>query len=458
MNGGNMITVSADAEMTTELLAELIQKHKQVCTERYNKLYNAYKGIYDINTQPPKGDGKPDNRIVVNFAKSLTDTMNGFFLGVPIRPISSDETVTKWINDYRKRNQQDDINSEIGKHSSIFGVGYEMLYVNENSEICSAYVTPTEGFMVYDDSVLHRPKFFIRYYKNADNEEVGSYSDDTIVMHFKDGVFTNDWKYHFFDGVPVIEYKENAEMLGLFETVLSIINSYNKAISEKANDVDYFSDAYLLLTGQELTEEDIANIRRNRVINMSGEDAEKYRAEFLAKPSADTTQENLLNRLEKLLYAISMVADINNEHFGAASGIAIRYRLWGMSSRAKDKERKFTASLFNRYKLIFSHPLCSLSDDAYKELKFHFTQNFPVNINDEANTARNLEGIVSKETQLSTLSIVDDISEEMKRIESEYQLDDIGFSQYEKPLIEEVVEGTEETDGEKQEILDRTRA
>ena len=33
--------------------------------------------------------------------------------------------------------------------------------------------------------------------------------------------------------------------MGIFEPVLTMINAYNKAISEKANDVDYFADAYL---------------------------------------------------------------------------------------------------------------------------------------------------------------------------------------------------------------------
>ena len=424
-----IITVSQDATMTMDLLNELITKHKKICALRYKKLQNAYIGIYEINQKPFATDGKPDNRIVVSFAKTLTDVMNGFFLGIPIKTTSVDDEVTEWVNNYKTRNRQDDLNSEISKLSSIFGVGYEMLYINEESEICATYVKPTEGFMVFDDSVLHRPKFFIRYYKNADGELVGSYSDEKVVRHFRDDLFADEETPHYFDGVPVIEYKENEERLGLFENVISIINAYNKAISEKSNDVDYFSDAYLLLLGHELSAEDIANIRRNRVINMYGEEAAKYKAEFLVKPSADTTQENLLNRLEKLIYNISMVADINNENFGSASGIAIRYRLWGMSSRAKDKERKFTAALINRYKLICSHPLCDLNDDAYKELEFTFTQNFPANIADEANTARTLEGIVSKETQLSTLSIVGDVRDEIERINEEYKLDDLGWEQ-----------------------------
>ena len=43
----------------------------------------------------------------------------------------------------------------------------------------------------------------------------------------------------------------------------------------------------------------------------------------------------------------------------------------------------------------------------------------PKNLKNEAETAQALEGIVSKETQLSTLSIVEDASEEIKKIKKE---------------------------------------
>ena len=47
------------------------------------------------------------------------------------------------------------------------------------------------------------------------------------------------------------------------------------------------------------------------------------------------------------------------------------------------------------------------------------TRNLPQNIADEAQTAASLEGIVSKETQLSVLSIVDNVQDEIDRIKQE---------------------------------------
>ena len=49
---------------------------------------------------------------------------------------------------------------------------------------------------------------------------------------------------------------------------MSIINAFNKAISEKANDVDYFADAYLKIIGTLLDEDELKHIRSDRVITL----------------------------------------------------------------------------------------------------------------------------------------------------------------------------------------------
>ena len=104
-----------------------------------------------------------------------------------------------------------------------------------------------------------------------------------------------------------------------------MIDAYNKAISEKANDVDYFADAYMKVLGSKLEDEDLEHIRDNRIINLEG-DATEVIVDFLQKPNGDTTQENLIDRLEKLIFQISMVANISDENFGTSSGIAMKYK------------------------------------------------------------------------------------------------------------------------------------
>ena len=122
-----------------------------------------------------------------------------------------------------------------------------------------------------------------------------------------------------------------------------------------------------------------------------------------------------------------MVADISDENFGTSSGIALKYKLLAMSNLAKTKERKFTSGMNRRYKLIFSNSVSGMKKDDWMKLHFKFTQNIPSNVLEEAQIAAQLSGIVSEETQLSVLSIVDDVKSEIEKKEAEAPPDMLGF-------------------------------
>ena len=418
-----VITVPAGTEMSMKLLTTLIGKHKKQVTNRYNRLWNAYTNHYQIYTQAQKAAYKPDNRLSVNFAKYIVDTMTGFFSGIPVAVRSSDEAVNDWLMLFNARNGLEDDLSELAKDASIYGNTNLMLYMDEEAEICMQPVNPKESFIVYDDSILKRPMFFIRYYKDESKKEVGSWSDASVVQHFKEGVggyvATEEPYEHGFDGVPAVEFMDNEERMSLFESVLPLIDEYNKAISEKANDVDYFADAYLKILGAKLNEDELTALRDNRIINFEGDFDKLPQVDFLQKPEADKTQENLLDRLQKMIFETSMVADINDINFGTASGIAIKYRLWAMSSLAKVKERKFTRSLQQMYKLVFSSPVAAGTEDSWATIDYIFQLNYPANLLEETEIAQNLQGIVSKETQLAVLSIIGNPVEELDKIEEE---------------------------------------
>lgn len=417
-----------DKELTTKKLQEFINKYQKEITNRYIKLEEAYRTDYSIFRLPKKEEWKPDNRIAVNFARYIVDTMNGFFIGVPIKTVCDDENISAYVERFEQYNGVDDNNAELSKICSIFGKGYEMYYVDDSGQIALTHLSPLEAFMITDDGIIKRPRYFVRVYKDTENVLRGSISDDTTVRYFVNSSglkYTGDEKLHGFAYVPATEYKDNEETIGMFEPVLSMINAYNKAISEKANDVDYFADAYMKVLGAKLDEESMTALRANRIINFEGNEAEKMVVDFLQKPNADTTQENLINRLEKLIYQISMVANISDENFGTSSGIALKYKLLAMSNLAKTKERKFTAGMQRRYKVIFSNPLSGMRADDWAKLSFQFTQNFPANLLEESQIAGNLAGITSQQTQLKVLSIVDNVKQEMEQKEKE--MDSLSF-------------------------------
>lgn len=420
-----LFRMNSDADVTSEIVEKFLKKNLTLTNSRYDKLGNAYKNDYEIFHLPPKPPHKPDNRIAVNFAKYITDTMNGFFMGIPVKITAEDERIQKAVDFFNAFNDVDDHNAELSKICSIYGRAYEMYFVDEDGNIGMQATAPDESFIIYDNSILNRTKAYVRYYKDTDDNLIkGSVSDNSVVRHFNfDGSrvrFVDEEKIHGFDGVPAVEYIENKERMGIYESAMSQINAFNKAISEKANDVDYFADAYMKILGPRLDESEKQFIRDNRIINFEG--YENITVDFMAKPNADTTQENLINRLERLIFITSMVANVSDEQFGTASGIALKYRMLSMNNLAQMKERKFTAGFNKRYKLVFSNPILQMAKDDWLKISYQFTRNYPVNLADEADTAGKLSGITSKRTQLSVISAVKSVDDELEQIQNEQDL------------------------------------
>ena len=415
--------ISSDEELTDAKLNQFIMRHAAESTFRYKPLDDAYRTDYPIFHEKSKPKWKPDNRIAVNFAKYIVDTMNGYFIGNPIKITvdGENESIADYVEFLDQYNDQDDNNAELSKICSIFGKGYEMYYNDEDGNVGIIYLDPMEAFMIYDDSVLRKERYFVRLYKDVDNVLHGSVSDEQKVRWFTlKGKLVWDKKEqeHYFNGVPATEYRENKECQGIFEPVMSMIDAYNKAISEKANDVDYFADAYLKIIGTLLDEDELKHIRSDRVINFDG-DAENLMIDFLQKPDGDVTQEHLIDRLEKLIFQIAMVANISDENFGTSSGIAMSYKLQAMNNLRKTKERKFTSGMNRRYKLIFSNPGNAMQKNDWVKLHYKFTPNVPANLLEESQIAQNLSGVVSQETQLGVLSVVDNPKAEIERIDKE---------------------------------------
>ena len=445
-----MFRISKDTELTLPLLQEFLDEHTREVNNRFQKLLDAYMSDHDILHEVEKPKYKPDNRVVVNFPKYIVDTMNGFFIGNPVKTVAEEDNVAEFVEYLDQYNDQDDNNAELSKICSIFGKGYEMYFTDEESELCITYLSPIEAFMIFDDSILERPLYFVRRYKDRKNNEYGSIANKYGVRYFKvtGGLqwLDEDWQQrpHYFPDVPATEYVENMERQGLFEPVLTMVNAYNKAVSEKANDVDYFADAYMKILGVKMENDDLSHIRDNRIINFEGEDAEKIIVDFMGKPESDTTQENLLERLERLIFQISMVANISDENFGGSTGIALKYKLQAMSNLEKTKERKFTSGMNRRYKLLFGHPSSKVPADAWVQLHYRFTPNIPANLLEEAQIAAQMEGITSHETQLKVLSVVDDVQSELDKIEEENEapektiVDDLMFGKTDQQIAADV--------------------
>ncbi|MEQ7304160.1 phage portal protein [Enterococcus avium] len=409
-----------EEQLTKADLNGFIEYHNGTLLPQFKKARDYYRGQHPIlSNLKTSAIGKPDNRLVVNYPRYIVDTLNGFFIGIAPKITLDETTDNDLLQEFNNGNSFFDKLYEASKQVSIYGRSYFYAYQNEASKTQLAVISPERGFLIYDDTVAKEPYAFCMYAYDEENNLSGSvYLSDGSYDLSMENTGANPFKT-----VPAVEFYENEERQGTFENVLTLVDTVNQALSQKANDVDYFADAYLKILGATLDEDTLAQIKDNRIINLEGDGAAKdIIVDFLQKPNGDATQENLINRLSDLIFQISSVANITDQTFGSAdSGKALEYHLLAMRNLAANKERKFTQALRSFYKIIFSvGTVLNLSKaDEWKKLKFQFIRNLPSNLADEATTAKGLEGVVSKETQLKTLSIVDDPQAEIKRMAAE---------------------------------------
>lgn len=414
----------SDRALTEMELYKFISKNDQMCLSRYKPLQDAYDNRYEIFRMPKKPAWKPDSRISMNFAAEITDTFEGFLMGQPISFSSDDEAVQEYLTHLHSYAGQTDHTAELSTLVSIFGRAYEIYYVDADGEIDMSYLSPMDAFMVFDEGIDPEPLYFVRTYYDYDGMRRGSISDVDFVryFHIQGGIqWDGEPLPHGFDGVPATEYKQSVSRKGVFEDALSAVDAYNLVVSEKCNDVRALADAYLKIIGApDIDKESMMWMRDNHIIYSQGTfDGKMPEIDFLGRPSADGTQENLLNRLEKNIFSTSNVVNLNSEGFQQASGKALRQRMQAMINLAGRKQRKLDEGFKRRYRLIFSNPCSGMADDAWTAVSWKYNLMLPDVLGDEADTAGKLAGVVSKRTQLKVLSIVDDPDKEIEAMEKE---------------------------------------
>ena len=442
--------------ISMDLVEKYIRQHEDRL-RRYRYLEALYKGFHDIFRQPEKEKWKPDWRLAVNFPRYLTTTFSGYGYGKGIKVLHPDDDIAEGLRDFEKSNEIKGHHTNMVKYCCIYGHAWEYMYQDEEGRTNVTAEKPSDLFVVYDDTMKKRALFGVRYGRHNTGKHKGEIYGEIIGsmenIPFDAGRKKEPYPNPYAPRLCVVEWCLNDERMGLYEPVAGLIELYNHTLSEKSNDIDYFAEAILAVIGAEVEEKDLENMRDKRLVNLYGtENVKDAIVQYLTRPSADGTQENLLTRVERLIYQIAMVANISDESFGSAtSGIALAYKLWSTSNIVGDFNTLIEKSIKKRIKLWSSLQTNTTRNDAWVDIEVKFQPNIPRNVQEETQTAASAEGMVSIETQLSLLSYVEDPKaeiEKMKQEEEEEQVSIVDRRMFEIPGTEVTEDAKEDTSGQ----------
>lgn len=420
-----MFYLSKDKELTTELLMKMIQHFRINVEPKLQKSKNYYDGNQAILNKSYSDASKPCNKVVTNYCRNIADSYCGYIATpsyISYRSAQDIEDVMEILryNDYQAQD------ADFLLNALVYGVAAELMYFDTNGQTRFRQINPMQCFGVYDDSLTGDLIYFVRMYKasdwdNSDTYKVDVYSDFDIKHYTMQGA-NGALSYvgvepHYFSQCPAnIFYLQDEK--SIFDCIVSLQDASNALLSAEIDDYEAFCDAYLVLTGVDVDKGDMVTMKEDRVIILPPNDAS---AAWLTKSVNDAQVENILQRIHDSAYRIAQCPDFSSESFtgGVSSGIAIRYRLTGMETRAGKIEAEMRKALQRRVEIICGVASLKLGVAVFRDIEIDFKRNIPEDETAIANLINSLKGSVSDSTLLSLLPFVSDVNAELEALQEQ---------------------------------------
>ena len=447
--------------ISVSFLNKLIDTHTRKIAPKYRKYQNLYEGKHKILKKKPADANKPCNRLVNDFFGQTIDNTVGYFLGNPVilnytEPVEKktspepndvgvdleeiEDTAVQDFLDYLViDNDMADTIIEWGKEAMIKGLSHLLVYQNEDSKTKVMKVSPEDMILVYKNSSTKELQYAIRLYDidTEDTDKTTHYAEVYSVGKMElfksvDGGTSTKGKgrefasYEFveetqliYERIPVVTMYNNEEQMSDLEKIESLVADYDKVLSDVSDEFSAFRNAYLMLKNMIVGEDGKKQLKDEGIIEVM----ENGDAKFITKQIQTEALENHLNRLEANIYKFSQVPNLSDESFaGNLSGVAIRFKLFGLETKCIIKERKMEKALRD-FVRILSVPIRVETGHEIDivNLKVEFTRNVPNNLTEIVDTVTKLDGKVDKETLLSLLPFIDNPKEVLEKLEQEAQ-------------------------------------
>lgn len=418
-----MFNLNRDTELSNELLQKILNKFMTTERPKLQRWDDYYRGKHAILNKTYSDASKECNHIITNYCKIITDTYSGYICGKPISYFSNEDITD--IQDTLNYNDSASQDMAMITNALIYGVAYELQWVDKYAQIRYCQVNPLNCFAIFDNTLDCELLYFVRWYKvNSIDETDSTYIvevyDSNSVKRYKSfgmggALEFIDEEAHYFGDVPVSVFYLNENEENIFNSVITLNDAYNELQSSEIDDFNAWVDAYLTFTGVNAETDDISAMKENRVLILP----EGAEASWLTKNANDTQIVNILENIKKNIFKVTACPDMADETFLAQSGTALAYKLVGFENVASGIVARFIKALQRRIELICNVLNLKASDATWRDININFVRNLPINLTETVNLVNSLKGVVSDATLLAQLPFIKDISAELEAIKKQ---------------------------------------
>jgi SPP1 family phage portal protein len=445
-----MFYLNRDQMLSIELLQKMISRFRVAVQPRLEKYKNYYDGEQAILNKSYSDESKPCSRTVINYCKNIADSYCGYLASPGYISYSSANDIEE-IMDILRYNDYQSEDSEYLLSALQFGVAAELMYMDNAGKTRFRLIDPRQCFGVYDDTLTGDLMYFVRWYKANDWDDSDTYNvdvyDEFFINHYtmsgENGYLTFTGKdRHYFAQCPANIFVLPDEC-SIFDCIMGLQDAANEILSSEIDDYSAFCDAYLTLVGADMDTETAREMKENRVLLLP----EGASASWLTKAASDAQVENMLKRIHDSIYRVAACPDFSSESFvgGVSSGIAIRYRLTGMETRAAKICAEMKKALQRRVEIICGIASLKLGEEVFRDIDIDFKRNIPEDLTSVINLVNALKGSVSDATLLAQIPFIDDVNAELEAVNKQ-KADNMALYGLESPT--EAAETDETTEDE----------
>lgn len=419
-----MFYLNKDQELTVELLHKMFNRFNLENKPKLEKYKNYYDGKQRILNKTYTDKSKPCNKTVINYCKNISDSYCGYLATPSFISYSSQNDIEN-IMEVLRYNDYQSQDADFLLDALVYGVACELMYMDNSGHTRFKLINPRQCFAIYDDSLSGDLLYFVRYYKANEWDDSSWYNVDVYsdydIKHYKMNGTNGRLTFigeeaHYFSQCPANIFMLPDEK-SIFDCIMSLQDSVNELLSAEIDDYSSFCDAYLTLVGMDAETEDISSMKENRVLILP----ENASAAWLTKNANDAQVENILKRIHDSIYRIAQCPDFSSETFvgGVSSGVAIRYRLTGMETRAAKIAAEMKKALQRRIEIICGIASLKLGEEVFRDIEIDFKRNIPEDLTSTINLVNSLKGTVSDATLLGLLPFVDDVNAELEAVKAQ---------------------------------------
>lgn len=414
-------------EVRREIKVEAIKKRFDAVRSTFKKINNYYIGETDALINYKKNAGRSNLKVNCNYLKKFVKEETSYSVGNQIAYSSKmnnpkiQEKLDLVMEGFKENH---DVN--VFKDMVLFGKCYEAYYYNSNKEFRAKAISPVNGFHSEDNegNITGFINCYTDYNDEGEVEEfVDFYTANDIQVYDKDLKLIETYP-HYMGEIPVgfALLSDFIEKDTIFSDIKGLQDALETNLSDITNEVSDFRNAYLVMRGVDMGEDEIERAEMAESMKELGifEVDTDANIEWLIKNINDTFVQNTLKTLQEKMYELTSHINHNDsESTSNASGVALKSRLISLMQRCSINQNSFKELLKKRIRIIFEVENKIGGQLDWKDVKITFTPNIPSDDLQIAQMLQQLDGIVSKSTGRTLLSFIENSDEEEEKIKKE---------------------------------------